>query len=66
MIKKTFGEIVDELSIVNNKIFNLVDKVQNNTHTKEEAKKIQDLNKKRWVLINAINEYFDEGQEIKV
>ena len=34
----------------------LVDKVQRNEHTLEEAKKIQDLNKYRAELMNAINE----------
>jgi len=65
-MKKTIGELIDSLGIVNNKIFYLVDKVQRDKHTREDAKKIQDLNKLRSNLINAINKYFNEREEIKV
>ena len=41
-MKKTLGSLIDELSIVNIKIFHLIDKVQKNEHSKEDAKKIQD------------------------
>ena len=63
---KTIGELIDDLSIVNNKIFYLVDKVQKNKHTRTDAKKIQDLNKLRGKLVNAINKYFRQRQGIKV
>lgn len=65
-MKKTFGELIDSLTITNNKIFYLVDKVQKDEHTREDAKKIQDLNKYRSELVNAINDYFKERQDIKV
>jgi hypothetical protein len=65
-MKKTIGQLIDELSITNCKIFYLVDKVQKNKHTKEDAKKIQDLNLLRSKLTNAINAYFEERQDIKV
>lgn len=65
-MKKTLGELVDELSVTNNKIFYLVDKVQRNVHTAEEAKKIQDLNTYRVQLKNSINEFFNERIENKV
>jgi len=65
-MKKTLGSLIDELSIVNIKIFHLIDKVQKNEHSKEDAKKIQDLNFYRSLLTNAINEYFNERQDIKV
>ena len=65
-MKKTLGTLVDEISIVNIKIFMLVDKVQKNEHTKEDAKKIQDLNSYRVKLSNAINEYSDEERQIKI
>ena len=66
-MKKTIGELIDSLAITNNKIFYLVDKVQKDEHTREDAKKIQDLNKYRSELVNAINEFFKEGREdIKV
>lgn len=65
-MKKTIGELIDGLSITNNKIFYLVDKVQKDKHTREDAKKIQDLNKLRSDLVNAINNYFKEREDIKV
>ena len=65
-MKKTLGELIDQLSITNCKIFYLIDKVQRNKHTKEDAKKIQDLNSLRSQLVNYINEYFNERQDIKV
>lgn len=55
-MKKTLAQLIDELSVTNIKIFMLVDKVQKNEHTKEDAKKIQDLNMFRAELMNAINE----------
>ena len=65
-MKKTIGELIDGLSITNNKIFYLVDKVQRNEHTLEDSKKIQDLNKLRSEYTNAINEYFKDRMDIKV
>lgn len=44
----------------------LVEKVQQDEHTREHAKEIQTLNLKRSKLKNAINEYFDQETEIKV
>lgn len=66
-MNKSIGELVDELSIVNNKIFYLVEKVQNNKHTREDASKIQVLNKLRSRYVNAINGYFKaRKKDIKV
>lgn len=65
-MKKTIGELIDSLGITNNKIFVLVDKVQKDEHTKEDAKKLQELNSYRSQLVNAINEYFGERKDIKV
>ena len=65
-MKKTTAEIIDELSIANIKIFHLVDKVQKNEHTREDAKKIQDLNKYRSELVNELNQYFKERENIKI
>ena len=65
-MKKTIGSIIDELSITNCKIFALVDKVQKDEHTREDAKKLQELNSYRSKLTNAINEQLGERQEIKV
>ncbi len=58
--------LIDELSVTNCKVFALVGKVQSGNFEKEDAKKIQDLNKFRSELTNAINEYFGERVEIKV
>lgn len=65
-MKKTIAQLIDELSVTNIKIFMLVDKVQKNEHTKEEAKRIQDLNTYRSELMNAISEEFKEKQIIKL
>jgi hypothetical protein len=65
-MKKTIAQLIDELSVTNIKIFMLVDKVQKNEHTLEEAKRIQDLNTYRSELMNAISEEFKEKQIIKL
>ena len=65
-MKKSIAQLIDELSETNSKIFYLVDKVQKNEHTKEEDKRLQDLNIYRSKLMSAINEYFDEDRIIKV
>jgi len=65
-MKKTKAQLIDELSITNIKIFHLVEIVQNNVHTLEDAKKIQDLNSYRSQLVNALNEEFRERTDIKV
>ena len=65
-MRRSIGELIDILSVTNCKIFYLVDKVQRNDFEKEDAKKIQELNKYRSEVTNAINEYFKERQEIKV
>lgn len=65
-MEKTLAELIDELSIVNNKIFELVGKVQRNEHIREDSTRIQDLNLYRSQLKNAINKKFQERQEIKV
>ena len=62
---KTIGELFDILSVTNIKIYHLVEKVQRNEHTKEDAKKLQDLNSYRSQVTNAINKYFNEREEIK-
>lgn len=58
-MKKTVGELIDELSITNVKIFNLME-------TGTDLQKIKDLNSYRSQLKNAINEFFNERTEIKV
>lgn len=43
-----------------------VEKVQNDEHTREEAKRLQDLNKYRSELVNALNKEFKERENIKI
>ena len=65
-MKKTLAELIDELNVVNIKIYMLVEKVtKTDDFTKKEAKKIQTLNLQRSKLKNAINEFSKEAQEIK-
>ena len=65
-MKKTIVELLDELIITHCKLFALVDKVQKDEHSREDAKRLQDLNSYRSQLKNAINEFFNERQEVKV
>ena len=65
-LHKTIGELFDILSVTNIKIYHLVEKVQNDEHTREDATKLQDLNSYRSQVTNAINEYFKERQEVKI
>jgi len=65
-MKKNIGELIDELSITNTKIFYLIDKIQSDNFTKKDSKEVQALNIYRSKLRNAINEYFNENQTIKV
>lgn len=65
-MKETIGALIDKLSVVNIKIFMLVEKVQKSVHTLQDAKKIQDLNSYRSQLTNAINEEFNQRKEIKL
>jgi hypothetical protein len=65
-MKKTKAQLIDELSITNCKIFYLVDKVQKDEHTREDAKRLQDLNSYRSQLVNALNEEFGDRKDIKV
>jgi len=44
----------------------LVDKVQKDEHSREEAKKLQDLNIYRSQLMNAISEEFNQQKGIKL
>jgi len=65
-MKKTIASLIDELSITNIKIWHLEEKVADNTHTKEDAKKIQLLNIYRSELCNALSEEFNEKGNIKL
>lgn len=55
----SLGDLIDKLSIVNIKIFHLVDIVETVTDDKtvaDAARKSQQLNRRRSQLINEINE----------
>lgn len=65
-MKKKLSLLIDELSITNCKIFALVDKIQKDEHTREDAKKLQDLNSYRAELSNALNEEFGDKKDTKV
>lgn len=65
-MKKTIGELVDELSIINIKIYMLEDNVEKHLNTIEEDWAKHDLIKRRSLLKSAINEYFGDKPEIKI
>jgi len=65
-MKKTIAELIDELCICNMKVFTLIDKVMADDFIKDDAKKIQALNRYRSQLKNAISSYFNERSEVKV
>lgn len=65
-MKKTLAELIDELITTSQKIYHLIDKVYEDTHTKEDAKTIQELNKYRSQLMSAINEFSKEKEFIKI
>ncbi len=58
-MKKKLSELIDELSIVNNKIFHLME-------VGTDLQKVKKLNAYRSRLKGAIDEYFHEESEIKV
>ena len=65
-MKKKLSLLIDELSITNIKIFMLIEKVYQDKHTREDARKVQDLNKYRSELCNAIDEIVGDKPYIKV
>ncbi|PWU04808.1 MAG: hypothetical protein C5B43_04180 [Verrucomicrobia bacterium] len=58
-MRKSIGELIDELCITNIKIFMLMEKDD------YDQKKLKSLNRYRSDLKNAINEEFKQRQEIK-
>ena len=65
-MKKTISELFDSLSVVNIKIFFLIEKIQDGKATIEEAQKAQLLNRERSDLMNAISREFKERERIKI
>lgn len=64
-MKKTIGELIDELTITNIKIYHLINRVLDNEHSREDAMKIQKLNRYRSELKNELNKEFKQREEIK-
>lgn len=58
--------LIKDLCTTNAKIFYYVDKVQNNIHSIEDAKSLQELNSKRASITNEMNAYFGDEKDIKV
>ena len=54
-MKKSLSTLIDELIVTNIKIYHLKEKIQNNEHTPEDAKKLQDLNNYHSEIYNALN-----------
>ncbi|MBI2049657.1 DUF559 domain-containing protein [Candidatus Roizmanbacteria bacterium] len=54
--------LIKDLLDTNIYIFNLVEKIKNNKHTREDAKKAQDLNQHRSELLNALNKEFRQKE----
>lgn len=65
-MKKTIGELIDEIGIVNIKIFMMVEALERHENTVEDAWKMNNLVKRRAELRNAINAYFNDREDIKV
>lgn len=65
-MKKTFSTLIDELTVTNLKIYHLVERIEKNEHTLEDAKAAHDLNHYRSQLCNALNREFKERENIKV
>lgn len=65
-MKLTLAELIDMLSVTNIKIFFLIEKINRDEYTKEDAKKVQELNSYRSKLKNAISEIVKERIEVKV
>jgi hypothetical protein len=65
-MERTLGDLVDALSVVNIKIFMMVDSLERHENSVEDAWKMNNLVKQRSQLRSAINEKVGEEKEIKV
>ena len=57
---KTLGQLIDELTIVNIRIWHLIDKVIDRTATLEEAQAVQSFNAQRSELVRAVDRCLGE------
>ena len=65
-MKKSISTLIDELTVTNLKIYHLVEKIENNEHTLQDAKKAHDLNRYRSEICNCLNREFKERENIKI
>lgn len=66
-MKKSIGQLIDEISVTNIKIFMLVETTENKKNSVEDAWKLQNLVKYRAQLRKAIDETIEGvSNEIKV
>ncbi len=65
-MKKSIATLIDELSVTNIKIYHLVEKMEKDEHTRDDAKKAHDLNRYRSELCNALNREFKERENIRI
>lgn len=63
-MKKSIGQVIDELSVTNIKIYMKVEEVEAGKNEAQDAQKLQKLIKYRSQLINAINEELGDSSEI--
>ena len=61
-ISNGIATLIDELTVTNIKIFHLVDKIQKDEHTREDAKKAQELNVYRSKICNSLNKEFKQKE----
>lgn len=54
-MRKSTATLIDELTVVNIKIYHLVERMEKNKNTPEDAKKVRELNKYRLELHSALN-----------
>lgn len=54
-MKKTISTLIDELTITNIKIYHLREKMRKKQHTREDSKKLQDLNIYHSELFKGLN-----------
>lgn len=57
---KTIGQLIDELVVVNLKIWHLIDRVMDGTGSIEDARVVQEFNSQRSDLVRAIDRLLGE------
>ena len=57
---KTLGQMIDELCVVNLKIWHLIDRVMDGSGTLEDAQSVQEFNSQRAELVRVIDKRLGE------